>query len=134
MTGEPAAGDPAIDEPHPDDPTPQGPPPVLRVARLLAYAVFVYVVIVEVTLLIGFVCLLVGVEPSNWLAEWIYRSVDRTMQPFRGMFTAIEFGLGESSEIEPVVESSILFAMIVHGIIALAAHDLVQWLGRPRRS
>ena len=134
MTAELAAGDPAIDDPHPNDPTPKDPPPVLRVARLLAYAVFVYVVIVEVTLLIGFVYLLVGAEPSNWLAEWIYRSVERTMQPFRGMFTAIEFGLNGTTQVEPVVESSILFAMVVYGIIALAAHDLVEWLGRPRRT
>ena len=128
MTDDAGAGDLAG-----DDRQRSGPSPVLRAARLLAAAVFVYVVIVEITLLIGFVCLLVGAEPSNWLAEWIYRSVDRTMRPFRGMFTAIEFGLNGTAEVEPVVESSILFAMVVYGIIALAAHDLVAWLGRSRR-
>jgi hypothetical protein len=109
------------------------PSPVRRAAGLLANAVFIYVVIVEITLLIGFGCLLVGAEPSNWLAEWIYRSVERTMQPFRGMFTAIDYGLNGTTEVEPVVESAILFAIVVYGIIALAAHDLVQWLGGSRR-
>jgi len=129
MTDDAGTGDLAGDDRHRSAPS-----PVLRVARLLATAVFVYVVIVEITLLIGFVCLLVGADPSNWLAEWIYRSVDRTMRPFRGMFTAIEFGLNGTTEVEPVVESSILFAMVVYGIIALAAHDLVAWLGRSRRN
>jgi len=116
------------DEPHRDETR-----PVLRAARLLAGAVFVYVVVVEITLVIGFVCLLVGAEPSDWLAEWIYRSVDRTMQPFRGLFTAIEFGTDGATKIEPVIETSILFAMVVYGIIALAAHDLVAWIGRAGR-
>lgn len=107
--------------------------PVRTLARLLAKVVFVYAVIIEITLLIGFVCLLFGLEPSTWLAEWIYRSVERTMQPFRGMFTAIDYGLNGTTEVEPVVESAILFAIVVYGIIALAAHDLVQWLGGSRR-
>jgi hypothetical protein len=107
--------------------------PVRTLARLLAKVVFVYAVIIEITLLIGFVCLLFGLEPSTWLAEWIYRSVERTMQPFRGIYTAIEFGTGGTAEVEPVVEGSLLFAMVVYGIIALAAHDLLDWIGRPRR-
>ncbi len=127
MTQEIVTADPAVDDRHRKHPA-----PVLRAARLLANAMFIYVVIVEITLLIGFVFLLVGAEPSNWLAEWIYRSVDRAMRPFRGMFTAVEYGLNGTTPVEPVVESSIVFAMIVYGIIALAAHDLVEWIGRPR--
>ncbi len=106
--------------------------PVKRVARLLASAVFLSVLVIELVLLIGFVCLLFGIEPSTWLAEWVYRSVDRTMQPFRGIFTAVEFGTGGTTQVEPIVESSILFAMVVYGIVGLAAHDLIQWLGRSR--
>lgn len=106
--------------------------PVRRIARVVTWVIYVYVVIVEVVLLIGFVCLLVGVEPSNWLAEWIYRSVDRAMGPYRGVFDSIEYG--ENGEVDSVVESSIPFAMMVYGIIALAAHDLLEWLGRPRRA
>ena len=109
------------------------PRPVLTVVRWLALAIYLYVMVIEVILLIGFVMLLFGVEPSSWFADWIYRSVDRTMQPFRGIFAAIEFGTGSSEEIEPTIESSIPFAMIVYGIIALAAHDLVEWIGQSRR-
>jgi len=104
-----------------------------RAIRFLANAIFLYVVVVEVLLLIGFICLVVGLEPASWFVDVVYRSVDRTMQPFRGMFTAIEFGTGANQEVRPTVESSIMFAMIVYGIIALASRDLVDWLGRPRR-
>ena len=104
--------------------------PVLRTARLLSYAVFGYVMIVEVVLAIGFVCLLVGVEPASWFVDLVYRSVDRAMAPFRGMFPSTS--LESSEEVDPILESSILFAMVVYGIIALAAHDLAEWIGRPR--
>ena len=110
-----------------------GPRPVLRLARWIAMAIYLYVVLIEIILAIGFVMLLFGVEPASWFADWIYRSVDRTMQPFRGIFSAIEFGTGSTDEVKPAIESAIPFAMIVYGIIALAAHDLVEWLGRPRR-
>ena len=104
-----------------------------RGVRLIATAIFWYVMLLEVVLAIGFVCLLVGIEPSSWFVDLVYRTVDRTMQPFRGLFTAIEFGTGSTEDVRPTVESSIVFAMIVYGIIALAAHDLAEWLGRSRR-
>ena len=101
-----------------------------RVTLLVSWAIFGYLVVVEIILLVGFVMILVGVEPSSWLTEWLYVAVERTMQPFRGAFTTLELADPEvASEVEPTVESSIVFAMIVYGILALAAHDLVEWLG-----
>lgn len=102
--------------------------PVRRFARVVTAAIYVYVVIVEVVLAAGFVCLLVGIEPSSWLADWIYRSVERVMSPYRGLFGALEVTSERTGDVEPVVETSLLFAMIVYGIVALAAHDLIGWL------
>lgn len=107
--------------------------PLRRIVRVLAMLVFAYVMVVEVILLIGFVCLLFGIEPASWFVDIVYRSVDRTMQPFESLFTAVEFGTASSEEVQPRIESSIVFAMIVYGIIALAVHDLAEWVGRPRR-
>ncbi len=121
LTADPIA-DP-VAEPH----------PLRRAFRLIATAIFIYVMLVEIVLSIGFVFLLFGIEPSSWFVDVVYRTVDRTMQPFRGLFTAIEFGTDSPAEVQPAVESSIVFAMIVYGIIALAAHDMAEWLGRPRR-
>jgi len=105
-----------------------------RIVRVIAMLVFAYVMVVELILIVGFLCLLFGIEPASWFVDVVYRSVDRTMQPFRSLFTAIEFGTGSTDEVQPRIESSIVFAMIVYGIIALAAHDLAEWLGRPRRT
>lgn len=102
--------------------------------RLLARAVLVYVVVVEVLLAIGFICLLFGIEPASWFVDVVYRSVERTMAPFRGLFTAIQFGTGSNEEVRPTIESSIPFAMIAYGIVGLAAHDLAEWIGRRRRT
>lgn len=115
-----------------DDLAQGGPGPVLRFARVLTTVVFAYTLVIEVVLLIGFVCLLFGLEPSSWFVDWIYRIVERTMQPFRGVFSAIDYGTGSDEEVRPAIESSIPFAMIVYGILALFAHDLVEWLGRRR--
>ena len=123
--------------PHADDPIEavnDEPHPLRRIVRVIAMLVFAYVMVVELILLIGFLCLLFGIEPASWFVDVVYRSVDRTMQPFRALFTAIEFGTGSTEEVTPRIESSIVFAMIVYGIIALAAHDLAEWVGRPRRS
>lgn len=120
-SSEVASGD---DEPH----------PLRRVVRLLAMAVFVYVVIVEVILLVGFVCLLFGIDPGSWFVDIVYRSVDRAMQPFRWVFAEIEFATGSDGDVPARIESAMVFAMIVYGIIALAAHDLAEWVGRPKRT
>lgn len=106
--------------------------PIRRVARVVTWAVYVYVLVVEVLLLAGFVLLLFGVEPSSWLAAWTYRSVERAMGPFRGVFDDLDVAPGDV--VEPVVESSLVFAMVVYGIVALAARDLIDWLTpSPRR-
>ena len=115
---------PGGDEPH----------PLRRIIRVLAIAVFVYVMVIEVILVIGFVCLLFGIEPGSWFVDIVYRSVERTMQPFRWVFAEIEFATGTDDQIESRIESAMVFAMIVYGIIALAAHDFAEWAGRPRRA
>ena len=85
-----------------------------RVAYLISWAIFGYLVVVEIALLIGFVLVLLGVEPSSWLTEWLYGVVERVMQPFRGAFTALEIADPDAAEqVEPSVETSIVFAMIL---------------------
>jgi len=129
-TGDASAG---VESVEADDQQHSGPGPVLRGVRVLSIAVLVYVLIIEVLLAIGFVCVLFGVEPSAWIVDVVYRSVERVMAPFRGIFSAIEFGTGSSEPVEPAIESSILFAMVVYGIIALVANDLAEWIGRPHK-
>ncbi len=98
------------------------------VARLISYLVYFYVIVVEVLLFFGFFLLLLGANQSAGFAQFVYRSVDRAMKPFRGLFTPIELGTTSGNQVESVFETSVLFAMIVYGVVALAIGGLVHWL------
>lgn len=99
----------------------------LWVARLASYLVYFYLIVVEIILFLGFFLLLFGANADAGFADWVYRNLDRAMAPFRGIFTPIN--LGEvTPEIDSVFDTSILFAMIIYGIVALLLHSLITWL------
>lgn len=100
---------------------------VLWIARAVSWLVYVYVLAVEVILLLGFVLLLFGANPSSSFVRWAYRNLDRTMQPFRGIFSPIELGT-TANDVVAVVETSVLFAMIVYGIVLIALQSVLNWL------
>jgi hypothetical protein len=52
----------------------------------------------------------------------MYRSLDRVMAPFRGIFETVPLN-GDS-----VLDTSVLFAMIVYGIAGLFLSALIDWL------
>jgi uncharacterized protein YggT (Ycf19 family) len=95
---------------------------IVRIARVLTYLVYAFVLITLVILVLGFFLLLFGANPDAPFAEWAYRSLDRVMAPFRGIFESIQLN-GES-----VLDTSVLFAMIVYGIVGIALSALIQWL------
>ncbi len=100
----------------------------LWLIRGVTYLVYAYVLAIEVILFLGFFLLLFGANPDAGFTEWAYRSLDRTMTPFRGIFTPIELGTTAGNEIESVFETSVLFAMIVYGLVALVVHTMISWL------
>jgi hypothetical protein len=100
---------------------------VLMITRAISYLVYAYLVVVEIILLMGFVLLLFGANPSAGFTEWVYRNLDRVMSPFRGIFTPIELGV-TGSDVPAVFETSVVFAMIVYGIVALLLSALIGWL------
>jgi hypothetical protein len=100
---------------------------VLLIARAVGYLVYAYLIVVEIILLLGFVLLLFGANPSAGFTEWSYRNLDRVMSPFRGIFTPIELGTA-GNDVQAVFDTSVLFAMIVYGIVALALSALIAWL------
>jgi uncharacterized protein YggT (Ycf19 family) len=95
---------------------------VVRIARALTYLVYAFVLITLVILVLGFFLLLFGANPDAPFAEWAYRSLDRVMAPFRGIFESVQLN-GES-----VLDTSVLFAMIVYGMVGIALSALIQWL------
>ena len=95
---------------------------IVWAGRALAYLVYFFVTVALIVLTFGFFLLLFGANPDAAFAEWVYRSLDRVMAPFRGLFESIELN-GKS-----VLDVSVLFAMIVYGIVALALRSLIDWL------
>lgn len=95
---------------------------IVRVARGVTYLVYAFTVVALVILLLGFFLLLFGANPDAPFAEWIYRSLDRVMAPFRGIFKSVEL-TGNS-----VLDTSVIFAMIVYSIVALFLNALIDWL------
>jgi len=96
----------------------------LAISRALLWLVWAWVVLDVVLLFLAFLLRLFGANPYAGFTEWVYRSVERAMAPFRGIFEPIE--LSDRS----VLDTSLLFAMIVYGIIALFLHAGVDWLTR----
>jgi hypothetical protein len=96
-------------------------------ARAVSYLVYAYLLIVEVILLLGFLLLLFGANPSSSFVEWSYRNLDRAMRPFRGIFAPVEIGVA-GNDVKAIFDTSIMFAMIVYAIIAIAVGALISWL------
>ena len=102
------------------------------VARAITYLIYFFVIVAEIILLIGFFLLLFGANPTAGFTQWAYRNLDRVMAPFRGIFAPIELGT-TSADVEAVFDTSVLFAMIVYGIIALVLSALTRWLSQRLR-
>jgi hypothetical protein len=101
---------------------------LLWIARAVGYLVYAYVIVVEIILAFGFFLLLFGANPTSSFVEWMYRNLDRVMDPFRGIFTPIELGTPGDAEVASVFETSVLFAMIVYGLLAIAVNALITFL------
>jgi uncharacterized protein YggT (Ycf19 family) len=95
---------------------------LVRVARALTYLVYTFTIIALVILVLGFFLLLFGANPEAGFAEWVYRSLDRVMAPFRGIFESIQLN-GDS-----VLDTSVLFAMIIYGIVGMFLSAAIDWL------
>jgi hypothetical protein len=105
---------------------------IVLVARAISYLVYFYLIAVEIILVLGFFLLLFGANPAAGFTDWVYRNLDRVMEPFRGIFTPIELGT-TNGNVESIFETSVLFAMIIYGILALVLHALISWLSQRLR-
>lgn len=101
---------------------------LLRAARVVVWLVYAFALVTGVLLTTAFFLQLAGANPDASFVEWVYRSTDRAMRPFRGIFPTQE--LDGSS----VLDFSYLVAAIVYFVIALLVDGLHRWLtGRLRR-
>ena len=96
----------------------------MRFARWFGWFVWAYFTFIVIVLTLAFFLLLFNANPDVGFVAWVYRSADRAMEPFRGIFPTETAGNGS------VIDFSILFAMIVYGIIASLVNALVDFFDR----
>jgi uncharacterized protein YggT (Ycf19 family) len=95
---------------------------LLRVAKALVVFVYAVVIVNLVLLTLGFFLQLFGASTDAEFTRWVYRNVERIMEPFRGMFPS------QAVSDQSVLDVSLLFAMIVYSLVGIAVHALVTWL------
>ncbi len=96
----------------------------LRIAKVLTWLVYAYFMLAVIILTLAFFLLLFNASETAAFTEWVYRSADRAMQPFRGIFPAAE---GENGS---VLDFAVLFAIIVYGIVAMLLSAGISWIDR----
>src|SRR6478752_1954145 len=84
------------------------------VARVLVYALWALVIAITILLVLGFFLQLLGANPHAGFVDWVYRSTDQIMEPFRGVFEPRPL-----NEDQSVFDPSMLLAAIVYLFIAL---------------
>lgn len=94
---------------------------VLTVGKVVTGVVYGVILVYIVILTMAFLLRLFGANPAAGFADWVYTAAGRIMEPFRGIFPTHEI-----SE-RAVFDASLLFAIVVYSIVALALHALVTW-------
>lgn len=97
-------------------------PLLLKFARGVVWFFYAVILVQVLLLLTAFVLRLLGASTDAPFTRWIYRSSDRSMEPFRGIFPPTE--VGEVS----VLETSLLFAAVVYVVAALVLDLVLRWL------
>jgi uncharacterized protein YggT (Ycf19 family) len=97
-------------------------PLVIRAARVVVWIFYALVLVKVGLLLTAFVLRLLGANPEAGFTDWVYRSADNSMEPFRGIFPTREIGQGSE------LDASLLFAAIVYVVLAILLDLALRWL------
>ena len=93
-----------------------------NLAKVLLWFVYAWLIVNLVLLLLAFTLRLLGANPAASFTDSVYRSVARTMAPFRGMFEPL--ALSDQS----VLDTSLLFAVIIYSLAALFLRSAIDWV------
>lgn len=94
----------------------------LRIAKVMTWLVYAYLLLAVIVLTLAFFLLLFNASETADFTQWVYRSANRALEPFRGIFPTVA---GENGS---VISFAVLFAIIVYGIVALLLHALIAWI------
>lgn len=111
---------------YPEPGLPEDPSSVtgLKFAKVLVWLVYAYFVLAVIILALAFFLLLFNASTDASFTQWVYRSADRVLEPFRGIFPNVTADNGS------VIDFAVLFAIIVYGILALLIQSLIHWIDR----
>ncbi|KYH44216.1 YggT family protein [Branchiibius sp. NY16-3462-2] len=101
---------------------------LLTFGRVLAYFAYAYVIVVEIVLGLGFILQLFGASEDAGFVRWVYRSMERAMEPFRGIFPSVDLTSSANGQHIAVLDTSVLFAMLIYAIVAWVIHLAIYWL------
>ena len=99
-------------------------PTGLRVARGLVIFIYGFAIVCTVILAMAFFLELFNANEATPFVRWVFRATDRIMQPFRGIFPAVE---GEDGS---VFDPALLFAIFMYWLLALGMSALIGWIDR----
>ncbi len=95
----------------------------LIVAKVLVYALWAIVIAITLLLVTGFLLQLFGANPEAGFVDWVYRSTDQIMEPFRGVFEP------RSIDEQSVFDPSMLLAAIVYLLVVLVLDvTVLRWI------
>jgi uncharacterized protein YggT (Ycf19 family) len=97
-------------------------PVFLKIGRVIVWIIYAIVLLTAILLTLAFFLRLFGANPEAGFVEWVYRSVERAMRPFRGIFPEEE--IGDAS----VLDFSLLFAALFYFVVALLIDVALRWL------
>ncbi|MET0326818.1 MAG: YggT family protein [Ilumatobacteraceae bacterium] len=97
-------------------------PVFLKIGKVIVWLVYALVLLTAILLTLAFFLRLAGANPDSGFVEWVYRSTERAMEPFRGIFPTHDIN-GSS-----VLDTSLLFAAVVYFVVALLIDILLRWI------
>lgn len=99
-------------------------PTFLKIGRVVVWCIYALALVAVVILLLAFTLRLFGASTDASFTQWVYRSADSIMRPFRGIFPTRQ--ISDVSVFDP----SLLFGAICYTVAALAADAFHHWLSR----
>jgi hypothetical protein len=94
----------------------------IKGSRVLTYLVYAYALTASAFLATGFFLLLFSANPDTAFVEFVYKTANIFLAPFRGIFPLVS--VSETG----YFSASALFAILMYLLLALGMHALINYI------